>query len=97
MRPPKRELMWAVHIEGQHNTHIGRRERNQINNVLTNALTDYLRRHDIPYTMAGVFASPSGEQIDEFGSTYSYTPFDWRTAYENEEPAEVINLFKNGA
>jgi len=44
--------------------------------------------------MAGVCESPSDAEIEEFQSTHSDTPFDWRTTYKNEESAEVINLFK---
>lgn len=97
VKPVKRELKWEVRILGQHNTHIGRRERNHIVNVLNNALSAYLTSHKIDVTMAGVCESPSNQEIDEFQSTYSYEPFDWRLAYENENPANVIQMFKNGA
>ena len=64
--------------------------------MLNNALSDYLTRHDIKATMAGVCESPSDAEIEEFQSTHSHMPFDfdWRTWYENRESAEVINLFK---
>lgn len=95
--PPKRELRWEVRILGQHDTYIGRRERNHIVNVLNNALSAYLTNHNIKTTMAGVCESPSNAEIEEFQSTYSYAPVDWRKAYEYDETAEVINLFKDGA
>ena len=87
MRPPKRTLTFTVEIEGQHDTLIGRRDRNYLVNILTNSVRDYLRRKDIPYHMVGV-DSPSNEDIDNFQSTYSYTAPNWNEI-AREELAEL--------
>lgn len=93
-RPPKRELSFTVTIEGKHNTLLGRRERNQLVNVLTNRVTDYLKEHDIPYSMVGVDA-PSNEDIDTFQNTHSYTAPDWNAIWREEmaeQEGKLIHL-----
>ena len=86
-RPPKRTLTFSVTIEAKHDTWLGRRERNQLVNVLTNATQRYVQDHSIPCLMVGVSA-PSNEDIDEFQSTYSSTAPDW-SAIWREEMAEL--------
>jgi len=86
-RPPKRELSFTVTIEGKHDTWAGRRERNQLINVLTNTVDKYLNDHHIPYSMVGIKA-PSNEDIDDFQRTYSYSPPDWNAIWR-EEMAEL--------
>jgi len=86
-RPPKRELSFTVTIEGKHDTLMGRRERNQLINVLTNTVSRYLHDRHIPYSMVGIDA-PSNEDIDNFQSTFSYSAPDWNAIWR-EEMAEL--------
>jgi hypothetical protein len=85
-RPPKRTLTFTITIEAQHDALIGRRERNQLHNVLTNSFGSYLHEHKIPYTMLDTTA-PTNEEIDAFNNTHSYTAPDW-TAIALEEMAQ---------
>ena len=90
-RPPKRTLTFTVTIEADHNAIIGRRERNQLHNVLTNSFAEYLRDHKIPYVMLDTNA-PSNEELEEFNSTYSYNAPDWTAIAREEIERQVAEL-----